>query len=197
VLPQVAEALPDPDVPWPRERADTTQPPEGGFEPGAQTRRAIFGHVPTGGLLLGVMHELRHVALYCLRAAGRGGREPPARVHGHVGGLRDRVHRTILGRLDDDGPLAADPGDAGRAVCVIMASTRLARLATTPRAASHRLLAAVRRWALTASGVLAVLGCTRALPLARHRVGQGHRASPPTPASTGPQRAVQRSGHAT
>src|SRR2546428_13787877 len=79
-----------------------------------------------------LIDKLVHVALQCSVAAGGVRVEPTARLDGEVGRLLHRLHREIAGRLEDDGALATDPGNNGRPVFVIMASTGL----TLPAAAS-------------------------------------------------------------
>src|SRR5213593_3103406 len=98
-------------------------------------------HVTTGIFLLGVIDELVHIALHRSIAAGGVGVEPTARLHGEGSCLLHRLDGEITGRLDDNSPLATDPGDDGRPVFVIMAPTGLALLTATTRAASQRLRA--------------------------------------------------------
>src|SRR5947209_20541635 len=95
--------------------------------------------------LLRVIDIVMHIALERTISA-RGVRvQPTARAHRDLGRLLHRLHGEILGRLDDDGPLAAHPGDNRGSVFVIMASTGLAFLAAPTRAAAQRLLPALRR----------------------------------------------------
>src|SRR5215831_13531728 len=87
--------------------------------------------------------------------------------------------------MDDDRALAADPGDDGRPVFVIVPPTGLTFLATPTRAASQGLLAALGRLALLPSGVIEVIRFDGALQLAPYLIGQGRIAQPPTPAIAG------------
>ena len=68
-------------------------------------------HFATRIFLLCVIDELVHIALHCSIAAGGVGIESTARLHREVSGLLHCLHREISGRLDDDSPLATDPGD--------------------------------------------------------------------------------------
>src|SRR5438132_77217 len=104
-------------------------------------------HVTPGVLFLGMIDELVHVALQGPITARRVRVEPTARVHGEVSRLLDRLDGEIAGRLDDDCPLATDPGNNCRAVFLVMPPAWLALLAPPPRAASQRLLPAVFRLA--------------------------------------------------
>src|SRR6266571_4057850 len=90
--------------------------------------------------LLRVIDRLMRVARQRPVAARRIRIELTARVHRDVSGLLDRLHREIFGRLDDDSPLATDPGNNGWPVFVVMAPAGLALLAATTRLATHRLL---------------------------------------------------------
>src|SRR5262245_50719851 len=157
VLTKVAEELKEPDVPWQIELADPMKPPEVGFEQGEQTLSAIFVHVPTGVRFLGVISERMHIALQRPIAAGRIGLEPAAYLHGQVGGLLDRLHREIFGRVDHHGTLAAGPRDDRRAIFVVMAPARLALLTTTTRSAPQRLLPALLGLSLVAGGMREVI----------------------------------------
>ena len=58
-----------------------------------------------------MIDELVHVTLHRPVAARRVRVEPPARARGDPGRLLHRLDREIFGRLDDDSPLATDPGD--------------------------------------------------------------------------------------
>jgi hypothetical protein len=73
--------------------------------------------------------------------------------------------------MDDHCPLATDPRDDGRPVFVIVAPARLTLLPAPTRAASQRLLAALARLALVASGVIEVIRFHRARHLAIGLVG--------------------------
>src|SRR5256885_9957799 len=111
-------------------------------------------HVTTGIFLLREIDKRMHIALQRLIAARRVGVEPTARLHGEVSCLLHRLDGEITGRLDDNSPLATDPGDDGRPVFVIMAPTGLAFLAPATRPASQRFLPAVFGLALVPSRVI-------------------------------------------
>src|SRR5262245_42622431 len=55
--------------------------------------------------------------------------EPTARVHGEVRGLLHRLDGKVPRRVDHDPSLAADPGDDGGTILVVMAAPGLALLA--------------------------------------------------------------------
>src|SRR5262245_13667080 len=139
-------------------------------------------HLATRILLLRVIDILMEVSLHRPIAAGRVGGEPPARVDGEVGRLLHGLHREITCRLEDDSPLATDPGDDGGPVFVIVAPTGLALLAPATRPASQRFLPARRRWPLGASGMVEVIGFHCPFQLAMHLVGERGIAEPPAPA---------------
>src|SRR5687768_8280078 len=107
-------------------------------------------------------------------------------MDGEVRGLLHCLHGEISGRLEDDGPLATDPGDNRGPVFVVVPPTGLAFLAATTRAASQRLRPALRRLALVPSRVIELIGFDRALHPALHLVGQGRIAQPPAPPIAGP-----------
>ena len=65
-------------------------------------------------------------------AAGRVGQEAAAPLHSDIGGLLHRLDGKVPRRLDDDTPLAADPGDDRGAVFVVMAPPGLPFLAAPP-----------------------------------------------------------------
>jgi hypothetical protein len=167
------------------------------LEQGEQTLRPILVHVTTCVLFLGVLDELVHVALQRPIAAGGVGIEPTARLHCQVGCLLYGLHRAIFGRMDHDGTLTADLRDDRRPVFVIMAPAGLALLAATTRSATQRLLPALPRLSLVASGMVEVIRFNRAFQLAVHLIGQGRIAQPPAPAVAGPDMDAQLSGDAT
>ena len=78
-----------------------------------------------------VIDERMPIALQHPIAAGRVGVQPTARVDGEVHRLLHSLHGEIARRLEDDRPLATDPGDNRRPVFVIMAPARLALLPAT------------------------------------------------------------------
>src|SRR5262249_37996700 len=115
-------------------------------------------HVTARVFFLRMIHELVHVTLHRPVAAGRVGVEPTARAHGDLSRLLHRLDREISGRLEDDSPLATNPGDDGWPVFVIMAPARLALLPAPTCPASQHLLPAL----------LGLAPCCR-------RYGRGHR----------------------
>src|SRR5215831_10191282 len=133
-----------------------------------------------------MIDELVHVALHRSVAAGRVRIEPTARPDSEVCRFLHRLHREISGRVDDDRPLATDPGDNGGPVFIIMAATGLAFLPTATHATPQRLLATAWRLPLVASGVIEFIRFHGALQLPLHLVGQGGMAQPPTPALARP-----------
>src|SRR5215813_11139128 len=100
-------------------------------------------HVTARVFFLRMIHERMHVPLHRPVAAGRVRVEPTARSHGDLSRLLHRLDRKISGRLEDDRPLATDPGDDGRPVFVIMAPTGLALLTAPTCSASQQLLPAL------------------------------------------------------
>src|SRR5438105_7803395 len=114
-------------------------------------------HLPACILLLRMIDELVDVARQRPITAGRVRVQPTAGLHGEVSGLLHRLDGEITGRLDDDSPLATDPGDNGGPVFVIMAPSGLAFLAPATRPASQRLLPAVFGLALVPSRVIEVI----------------------------------------
>jgi len=115
---------------------------------------------------------LMEVAFHRPIAAGRVRIESAPRLDGEVGRLLYRLDREIAGRLDDDSPLATDPGNNRGPVLVIVAPTRLAFLAAPTCLAAQRLLATPWHLALVAGGVVEAIGFHRPFQLAMHLVGQ-------------------------
>src|SRR5262249_11741451 len=107
--------------------------------------------------LLRMIHIVMEIALHRPIAARRVGGEPTARLDRHVRCLLDRLDREIAGRVDDDCPLATDPGDNRGPVFVVMPPTGLTLLAAPSCAAAQRLLPALVRLALLPSGVIEVI----------------------------------------
>src|SRR6185295_15665979 len=100
----------------------------------------LKGHRVAGAV---IKADIRmHIALHRPIATGRVGIEPTTGSHRDAGRLLHRLHGEIFGRLDDDRPLATDPGDHGRPIFVIMAPARLALLTATTCPASQQLLPA-------------------------------------------------------
>src|SRR5712691_13403263 len=135
--------------------------------------------------LLRVIDRLMRVARQRPVAARRIRIELTARVHRDVSGLLDRLHREIFGRLDDDSPLATDPGNNGWPVFVVMATAGLAFLAATTRLATHRLLSTPLGLPLLAGGMVEVIRFHRACQLAMHLVRQRGIPQPPAPPIAG------------
>src|SRR5215471_6036084 len=147
----------EPDVPWQGELAHTTEHTQIRLEQGEQALRAIFMHLTPCVFLLRMIDGLVLVARQRPIATGRVRVELTACLHRNVGSLLDRLHREIFGRLDDDSPLATDPGDNRGPVFVIVPPTGLTLLAAPPRAASQRLLPTLLRLPLVARGVVEVI----------------------------------------
>src|SRR5262249_2795162 len=118
-------------------------------------------------------------------AAGRVGIEATACLDCQVRRLLHRLHREISGRVDDDRPPAADPGDNRWPIFVVMPATRFTLLAAPTCPASQVLFSAVFRLALLAGGVIEVIGFDGAFQLAMHLIGHGGIAQPPAPAIAG------------
>jgi hypothetical protein len=93
-------------------------------------------------------------------------------VDGEVSGLLHGLHGEIAGRLDDDSPLATDPGDNRGPVFIVVPPTGLAFLAAPTRAAAQRLLPTVFRLAFLTRGVIEVIRFNRALSLTLPLIGE-------------------------
>src|SRR4029453_1900004 len=115
-------------------------------------------------------------------AAGRIRIELTACLDCDVSRLLYRLHREIFGRLDDDRPLATDPGNNGGPVFVVMATAGLAFLTATTWLATQRLLPTPFGLPLVAGGMVEVIRFHRAFQLAMHLVR--HRGIPQPPAPT-------------
>ena len=146
-------------------------------------------HIPSR-----MIDELMEISLQRPIAAGGVRVESTARVHRDISCLLHRLDREIFGRLDDDAPLATDPGDDGRPVFVIVASTRLTLLTATTRSAPQRLLPALRRLPLMARGMVELISFDRACQLTVHLIGESGIAQPPAPAIAGAAMEPQLSG---
>src|SRR5262245_23791649 len=114
-------------------------------------------HVTACILFLRMIDKRVQVALHCSIAAGGVRIESAPRLDGEVGSLLHRLHRAIFGRLDDDRPLATDPGDNRGPIFVIMAPTRLALLAPATRLVSQRFLSTAFGLALGPRRVIEVI----------------------------------------
>jgi hypothetical protein len=141
--------------------------------------------LPTRLFLLGMVHACMPRALHRPIAAGRVRTEPPARFYRHGSSLLSRLHRAIGGRLADDRPLTAAPGEHGWPLCVRMAAARLALLAATTRPGPQRLLPTPLGLALLARGGGELIRLDRPFSLPLHCIGQGSLPSPPPPTITG------------
>src|ERR671937_766975 len=91
--------------------AETAKHSQIGLEQGKQALRPVLVDIPTHVFLLCVIDALMYIALERPIAAGRVGVEPTARSDSEVRRLLHRLHREISGRVEDDRPLATDPGD--------------------------------------------------------------------------------------
>jgi hypothetical protein len=151
LLTEVLQELKEPDVTRRVALAEATEHTQVGLEQGEQALRAILVHFTTCVLFLGVIHERMHVPLHRPLAAGRVGREPTPRLDCQICCLLDRLHGASSRRLDDDRPLATDPGTNRGPVFVIMAPARLTLLAAPTRSATQRLCAALLALALLAA----------------------------------------------
>src|SRR5262245_17689608 len=111
--------------------------------------------------LLGVIDERVDVAFQRPITARRVRVEPTARVDREVGCFLHRLHGKIAGRLDDDRPLATDPGNNGGPVFVKMAPSWFTLLAPPPRPATQRFLPAVECLTVLPSSVIEFIGFDR------------------------------------
>src|SRR6266568_2654046 len=142
-------------------------------------------HITPRVFLLRMIDGLVLVARQRPIATGRVRVELTACVRRDVSGLLDRLHREIFGRLDNDSPLATDPGNNGWPVFVVMAPAGLAFLAATTRLATHRLLSTPFGLPLLAGGMGEVIRFHRAFQLAMHLVRQRGIPQPPAPPIAG------------
>src|SRR5215471_21171603 len=99
-------------------------------------------HLSTRVFLLRMIDKLVQVASHPPVAAGGVCIQPTARSHREVCRLLYRLDREITGRMDHDSSLAADPGDDGGPVFVIMAPSGLAFLPAPTRTAPQCFLPA-------------------------------------------------------
>ena len=129
-----------------------------------------------------------HIALQGPIAAGRVRVQPTAGLDGEVSRLLHCLHCEIAGRVDDDRPLATDPGNNGWPVFVVVPPPRLAFLAATTRSATQGLRATVLGLALLAGDVIEVIRLHRALQPTIGFVGHSRIPQPPAPAIAGNKR---------
>src|SRR5499433_399749 len=195
LLTKVAQELKEAHVSWEVVLADTPKDPQVGFEQGKQALGAILVHVTTGVFLLRMIDELVQIALQRPIAAGGVGVEPTPGLDGAVGGLLDRLDREIARRLDDDRPLAADPGNNRRPVFIVMPPARLTLLAATTCPTAKKLFPTLLGLPLVAGGVIEVIRFHRPLQPAIGFVGHGGIPEPPAPAITGPTMDAQLAGN--
>src|SRR5215475_1209282 len=113
-LMKVAQELEESHIPWQIHFADASKHAQVGLQQGKEALRSVLMHITAGIFLLRVVDMLVEVARERPIAAGRVGIEPTARLDRQVRRLLYRLHREISGRLDDNCPLATDPGDDGR-----------------------------------------------------------------------------------
>jgi hypothetical protein len=184
--PLVPQELKKSDIPRQVVFAHASQHPQGGLAEGKQARGAMFVDVTTRVCLLRVLDVRMERALHRPRAAGRIRLASAPHLDGEVCRLLYCLDCAIAGRLDDDSPLATDPGDDGRPVLVSVAPTRLALRAAPTCVAAQRLLATPWHVARVAGGVGESIGFHRACPWAMHLVGQRGMAEPPAPARARP-----------
>src|SRR5215475_11208154 len=121
-MPHILQELKEAHVAWKVGFAEAPKDPQVGLEQGEQTLRPILVHVPTSVFLLRMIDKLVPITLQRLVATRRVGIEPTARAHRDMGCPLYRLDREIFGRVEDDGPLATDPGDDRRSVFVVMPS---------------------------------------------------------------------------
>jgi hypothetical protein len=114
-------------------------------------------HITARIFLLRVVDLLVEVSRERPITAGGVGVEPTAAVDSEVRGLLHCFHREIAGRLEDDSPLATDPGDNRWPIFVIVPPTRFTLLAASTCPTSQHLLATPFRLALPAGGVIEVI----------------------------------------
>src|SRR5215470_5856961 len=122
---KVAQELKEAHIPWQVGFAETPKHPQIGLQQRKETLGPILMHVPTGIFLLGVIDKVMYIALERAIAAGRIRREPTARVDGEVGRFLHRLDGKVPRRLDHDPSLAADPGDDGGPILIVMAAPGL------------------------------------------------------------------------
>src|SRR6266446_3697647 len=172
LLTKVPQELKEPDVPWQIELADAAKHAQIGLQQGEQALRPVLMHLPPRVFLLRMIDKVMGIALERSIAAGGICVEPTTRLPREVRRLLHRLDREIAGRVDDDRALAADPGDDGWPVFLIVAPARLALLAAPTRAAAQRLFPAAVRLALLPSGVIEFIRFHGALQLTLHLRGE-------------------------
>jgi hypothetical protein len=117
--PQVPQKLKEVQIPLQVGFAQAAKHVQIWFEQGEQACCAILMSLPTHVYLPRMIDELVHVALHRSVAAGGVRVEPTAYLHRDIGGPLHCLHHEISGCLEDDNPLAADPGDDGRPVFIV------------------------------------------------------------------------------
>ena len=177
----------EPDIPWQGGFAHTTKHPQIRLEQRKQALRPILMHLTAGVFLLRVIDRRMLVARQRPVAAGRIRLELTACLDCDVRRLLHRLHREIFGRLDDDRPLATDPGNNGGPVFVVMTTAGLAFLAAPTWLATQRLLPTPFGLPLLAGGLVEVIRFHRACQLAMHLVRHRGIPQPPAPPIAGAQ----------
>src|SRR5689334_3601948 len=129
---KVAQELKEAHIPRQVSFAETPKHPQIGLQQRKEALRPILMHVPTGIFLLRVIDKVMDIALERAIAAGRVRIEPTACLDREVGRFLHRLDGKVPRRLDHDTSLAADPGDDGGSVLVVMAAPGLAFLAAPP-----------------------------------------------------------------
>src|SRR4030095_9829584 len=170
---KVAQELEESHIPRQSRFADASKHSQVGLQQGKEALGSVLMHLTASIFLLRVVDILVEVARERPIAAGRVGVQPTAGLDGEVHGLLYGLHGEIARRLDDDRPLATDPGDNRGPVFLIVPPTGLAFLAAPTRAASQRFLPALVRLALLASRVIQVIRLNGAFQLAADLIRDG------------------------
>src|SRR4030095_10505941 len=183
---KVAQELKEADIPRQVGFAETPKYPQIGLQQRKEALRSMLMHVPTRVFLFRVIYCVMLIARDQPVAAGRVRIELAAGLYGEVGRFLHRLDGKVPRRVDHDPSLAADPGDDGGPILVVMAAPGLAFLAAPPWRAAQGLFPALLGLALVAGGMIQVVGFDRPRQLPLHLVGQGRIAQPPTPAIASP-----------
>src|SRR4030095_11454855 len=129
---KVAQELKEADIPRQVGFAETPKYPQIGLQQRKEALRSMLMHVPTRVLLLRVIYCVMRIARDQSVAAGRVRVELAAGLYGEGGRFLHRLDGKVPRRVDHDPSLAADPGDDGGPVLVVMAAPGLAFLAAPP-----------------------------------------------------------------
>src|SRR5262252_1797692 len=154
---KVAQELQEAYIPRQGGFADPPKHPHIGLQQRKEALRPVLVDVTARIFLLRMIDKVVHIARERPIAAGRVGVEPTARLHGEVRCLLHRLDSKVPRRVDDDTTLAADPGNDGGPIFVVVAAAGLALLASASRSAAQRLRAAPLRLPLVAGGVIEVI----------------------------------------